>query len=114
MNGKPSHKTLRVGGVILGLAFLVVGAVSVHGALTMTGLDDPDRVFWYGVTTLIAGALSILFAAIEPKPEWVFCAPPRRPGHRLVGPAPEDTEQSSLFETRELGNPDQARRVPRM
>jgi hypothetical protein len=95
---KTDRPWLRIGGTLLGFAFLWVGGVSIHGATTMAGLDAPDRVFWYGVTVMIAGVLAVGAAWLEPRPDRVFCPTTRRPGQQLKGPPPDDNEQSALFQ----------------
>ncbi|MBT5264772.1 MAG: hypothetical protein HOL85_08070 [Rhodospirillaceae bacterium] len=102
---KTDRLTLRIGGTVLGGAFLALGGLSVHGAITISNLVAPDRVFWYGVTVLIAGVLSIGFAWLEARPDRVFCPTVRRPGHQLAGPAPKDTEFDRLFAEQENAEP---------
>ena len=68
---------MRVGGTVMGAFFLVVGTYALTGLKNTGQLDDPDRVYWYGVTMLIGGVLAIGFAWLEPRLDQVYCAAPK-------------------------------------
>ena len=86
---RTDNLALRIGGTVMGLFFLAIGCYTLFGMDGGTVLSDPDRVLWYGITTLIGGVLAIGFAWLEPRLDQVYCATPqrwfrRRPPHREV------------------------------
>jgi hypothetical protein len=78
MRPRRDKPLFRILGITLGLAFTAVGVITVHGALTETGLHAPGRVLAYGITTILAGICSTGFALFETRLDQVFCAPPNR------------------------------------
>lgn len=85
---------LRLTGTALGLFFLAVGG----GSLAAAEPAAAEQAFPFAIMAIVAGIAALAFAWLEALPERVFCRPLRRPGHRLAGPLPEDTEQAPLFE----------------
>ena len=86
---------LRLAGTALGLFFLVIGGGSIATAQPVAA----EQALPFAIMAIVAGVAALGFAWLEAYPERVFCRPLRRPGHRLAGPPPDETEQAPLFET---------------
>jgi hypothetical protein len=75
---RADHVVLRIGGTVMGVFFLAIGYLTLTGLEGAEGLNNPDRVSWYGVTMVIGGVLAIGFAWLEPRLDQVYCATPKR------------------------------------
>jgi len=70
----------RIGGTVCGIGFLALGMFALTA--TPQSLDEAatDRVFWFGVTVLIAGVLALPASWLIKRVDGVWCSPPKRWG----------------------------------
>jgi hypothetical protein len=73
----------RVIGSITAFCFLAIGAFALLGnklGLSTTGLDADglDRVFWFGITSIVGGILALAMSWLIKDIDGVWCSPPRR------------------------------------
>ena len=70
----------RVIGTITAFCFLALGSFALVG--DDGGLDaaGQDRVFWFGITSIIAGLLALAMSWLIKEIEGVWCSPPKRWG----------------------------------
>ena len=69
---------IRIGGSLLGFGFLGLGAFALAAAPADLPAADADRVFWFGVTLVIAGVLALAVSWLVHRLDNIWCAPPRR------------------------------------
>ncbi len=70
----------RIGGTICGLGFLALGLYSLTGLPATLEEAAANRVFWFGVTTLIAGIVALPASWLIKRVDGVWCSPPKRWG----------------------------------
>lgn len=63
---------LRICATIMGLVFLAIGVFALIGPGGGADVPEPDGVSWFGITAVIAGGASIVFAWFEEHIERVF------------------------------------------
>ena len=70
----------RVIGSITALCFLALGAFALLGNSGDLDAAGQDRVFWFGITSIIAGALALAMSWLIKEIDGVWCSPPKRWG----------------------------------
>jgi hypothetical protein len=70
----------RVGGVLLGLGFLLLGSFSAFRPGVPAGFPDRDRAIWLGITLIVIGAIAIIGSLTVKNPDQIWCRHPRRWG----------------------------------
>ena len=70
----------RVGGVLLGMGFLLLGSFSAIMSDAAAGAAGRDRAIWLGITLLVSGAIAIIGSLTVKDPDRIWCRHPRRWG----------------------------------
>ena len=53
------HLVMRLSGTLVGVGFLLFGALAANGPGIPTSAERQDVAFWFGVQLLVAGAVAV-------------------------------------------------------